>query len=99
MNISALEAGNLVIPLDYLVAGAEPDEFVNCPSMAFMLVHSNTGTRLVFDLGIRRNIQSLPPIVHGYVYIHGEGEGKTCFPVRVEQTSDKPLIKGGVTPD
>ncbi|KIJ20844.1 hypothetical protein PAXINDRAFT_25650, partial [Paxillus involutus ATCC 200175] len=98
-NVSALEAGNLVLPTQYLVAGDAPDEFIDCPSLAFVLTHSKTGTRVVFDLGVRRNIESLPPSLHDYIYKQGEGEGKKGCAVYVEQTADESLIKGGVTPD
>ncbi|KAG1741131.1 beta-lactamase-like protein [Suillus lakei] len=63
MNVSALEAGSLRVPLQIVVAGSSPTDFIRNPSLAFLLRHSKSGHHVVFNLGIRRDIVSLPPAV------------------------------------
>ncbi|KIJ65714.1 hypothetical protein HYDPIDRAFT_110862 [Hydnomerulius pinastri MD-312] len=99
MNVSALEAGNLTVPMDFIVAGYGPDDYVDTPSLAFVLIHAKTGVRIVFDLGVRRDIEALPPALQAFVARQGETEKKGGCRVRTEQTVDESLVKGGVTPD
>ncbi|KIJ65713.1 hypothetical protein HYDPIDRAFT_110861 [Hydnomerulius pinastri MD-312] len=99
MNVSALEAGNINIPLDFLVAGYGPDDLVDAPSLAFVLTHAKTGARIMFDLGIRRDIEALPPEVQAFVFREEDGQGRSGISVRTEHTVHKSLIKAGLPPD
>ncbi|KAG8220915.1 beta-lactamase-like protein [Butyriboletus roseoflavus] len=90
MDVSALEAGSLKVPLKNIVAGASPRAFMRSPSLAFSLRHSKTGYQVVFDLGIRRDIDSLPPGVRNRI-------SHFDFQPQVPQSVSESLRKGGVT--
>ncbi|KAG2136397.1 beta-lactamase-like protein [Suillus clintonianus] len=86
MDVSALEAGHLSVPLDLILAGDQPDEPMNCPSLAFFLRHSKSNKRVVFDLGIHRDIKEFAPAAT-----------ERFLPV-VKQTVAESLEAGGVPP-
>ncbi|EIN08081.1 Metallo-hydrolase/oxidoreductase [Punctularia strigosozonata HHB-11173 SS5] len=58
-HVSALEAGTLHLPLELVIAGAQ--ETIVVPALSFLLRHSSTGRTVVFDLGVRRDFENLPP--------------------------------------
>jgi hypothetical protein len=60
MYVSALEAGHLSVPLS-LMAVDQSDDPITFPSLAFLLRHSESNKRVVFDLGIHRNIKEFAP--------------------------------------
>ncbi|EGN96612.1 hypothetical protein SERLA73DRAFT_75496 [Serpula lacrymans var. lacrymans S7.3] len=88
MEVSALEAGILHMPLQFAIAGASPSDISICPSLAFFLRHSKTEAGLVFDLGIRRDVEGYPPIIQESI--------KKSVPVAVDQTVSESLSKGGL---
>ncbi|KAI0650941.1 Metallo-hydrolase/oxidoreductase [Trametes meyenii] len=90
IDVSALEAGIIHLPLQLFVKGATPEEVNVCPSLAFSLKHSGTGAHLVFDLGLRRDKESYPPSVQGII--------AKWMPIDVPQSVDESLAKGGVDP-
>ncbi|KAH9850220.1 beta-lactamase-like protein [Lenzites betulinus] len=90
VEVSALEAGTLDLPMNFFLMGAPPTEVYACPSLAFSIRHAQSGAHLVFDLGLRRNIASLPPLVQGYV--------AKVMPYTVPQSVDESLAKGGIDP-
>lgn len=87
LDVSALEAGNLRLPIHEFVADIKP-EIVSCPCLAFLLRHSKTGFQIVFDLGTRRDVDEYPPATHKQV---------KNSPM-VKQTVLESLGKGGVQP-
>ncbi|KIJ65712.1 hypothetical protein HYDPIDRAFT_39629 [Hydnomerulius pinastri MD-312] len=91
IDVSALEAGNLLIPMDMILAGAK-HEFVPCPSMAFSLRHSRTGFQMVFDLGVKRNMKDYTPVSQKRIEAIG-------FSPVVKQSVAESLQKGGVAPE
>ncbi|KAH7909072.1 beta-lactamase-like protein [Hygrophoropsis aurantiaca] len=91
IDVSALEAGHLRVPLDFIVAGSAPTDFMKCPSLAFSLSHSKNHTRLVFDLGVRRDLEAYPPSVQSFL-------NKTIL-VDVKQDVAESLVKGGLPPE
>lgn len=91
LDVSALEAGNISLPIDKLVADTEP-ETVSCPSLAFSLRHSKMGYQIVFDLGMRRDFEQYPPVAQRLVRSFG------CSST-VTQTVAESLEKGGVSPN
>ncbi|KAH7908591.1 beta-lactamase-like protein [Hygrophoropsis aurantiaca] len=91
MDVSALEAGHLRVPFDFIVAGADPSEFMYCPSLAFCLRHSEAGSKIVFDLGVRQDAEVYPPKVQSML--------DRGFLVNVNQSVAESLIKGGIPPD
>ena len=90
MDVSALEAGNINLAIDKLVADTEP-EIVSVPSLAFSLRHSKTGFQVVFDLGTRRDFEGYPPATQKRIQSLG-------FSPTVNQTVAESLEKGGVLP-
>ncbi|KAG1877304.1 hypothetical protein F4604DRAFT_670387 [Suillus subluteus] len=86
MYVSALEAGHLSVPWDLIVAGDRPDEPMVCPSLAFLLRHSKSNKRVVFDLGIHRDIKEFAPAA------------TEQFLPDVTQTVAESLESGGVVP-
>ena len=97
MNVSALEAGHLTLPLDSILAGAGPYEVITCPSLSFILQHSTLNKRIVFDLGIRRDVGAYPPAVLDSIKERDDDKpGIRAWP---GQAVDESLIKGGASPD
>ncbi|OJA19587.1 hypothetical protein AZE42_05658 [Rhizopogon vesiculosus] len=86
MDVSALEAGHLKIPLGLVAAGDQPDDPVVCPSLSFFLRHSKSNKRVMFDLGIRKNIREFAP------------SACDIFLPDVKQTAVESLEAGGVSP-
>ncbi|KAI0823287.1 Metallo-hydrolase/oxidoreductase [Trametes gibbosa] len=89
MTVSAIEAGYLELRLRLFVAGSGPNESAMCPSLSFSLRHSATGEHLLFDLGIRRNLETHPPAVRQL------NAGREVI---VRQTAEESLRNGGVDP-
>ncbi|GJJ15897.1 hypothetical protein Clacol_010175 [Clathrus columnatus] len=90
MTVSALEGGHIDIPVGRFLEGAPKSERNIVPAMAFLLTHSKTGTKLVFDLGLRKNIETFPTVIQKNI--------RDIMPVRVDQDVSDSLIKGGVNP-
>lgn len=89
MEVSALEAGFLELRMRLFVAGSGPNESPMCPSLSFSLRHSASGDHLLFDLGIRRKLETHPPAVQQL------NAGRE---VLVLQSVDESLVKGGIDP-
>ncbi|KAI8986265.1 beta-lactamase-like protein [Trametes punicea] len=90
IEVSALEAGIMDLPMHFFIQGATADEVSVCPSLAFSLRHVPSGAHLVFDLGLRRDASSYPPVVQGLV--------EKWMPYTVPQSVDESLLKGGIDP-
>ncbi|KAI0770632.1 hypothetical protein C8Q74DRAFT_1218905 [Fomes fomentarius] len=89
IEVSALEAGILQVILTKFLEGAQPGESTICPSLSFPLRHSVTREHLVFDLGIRRDMEVHPPAVQKSVV--------GCL-ITTLQSVDESLKKGGIDP-
>lgn len=89
IRVSALEAGILQLILQKFIAGAQPGESTICPSLAFSLRHSVNDEHLVFDLGIRKNMDAFPPAVQKSI------AGRL---ITTPQSVDESLLKGGIDP-
>ncbi|KAI0691153.1 Metallo-hydrolase/oxidoreductase [Cerioporus squamosus] len=89
IKVSALEAGILELIHTRFMAGSRPGESTMCPSLAFSLVHSTTGEHLVFDMGIRRDMDVHPPAVQKSI------KGRV---IKTPQSVDESLRKGGIDP-
>lgn len=89
IEVSALEAGTVHLPMHFFIKDPMPGEVSVCPSLAFSLRHIPSGTHLVFDLGLRRDISNYPPLVQEYA--------KKWMPYSVPQTVDESLLKGGIS--
>lgn len=92
-NISALEAGHLVIYLPFFLDPPPPpsDADLEVPSLSFFLQHSSTETKFVFDLGIRKDRENYPPTLEPVFKLLG----RTRIPMDVVDS----LRKGGVEPE
>lgn len=91
MLVSALEGGHVDIPVAFFLEGAPETERLLVPALSFLLTHSKTGTKVVFDLGIRKNIETFPPRLQQRI--------KEFLPVHVKQDVAESLVQGGVEPD
>lgn len=89
-DVSALEAGHLDLRTEVFIDDGKPGEVVRCPSLGFLLRHSKTGHKFVFDLGIRKDWQNYPPPVVEWIH--------TVFPCYVTQDVIESLQKGGLQP-
>ena len=56
-DVSAFDAGNIIMLLGQLVDVAVGDEMTTLPALSFLLRHSRTGEIVLFDLGIRPDIE------------------------------------------
>lgn len=90
LDVSALEAGEMQMHLEIFVDDAEPGSTVTVPSMAFLLTHSKSGQRILFDLGCRRDIDSHPPLTRAFI--------ARWTPYTVPQDVVESLAKGGIAP-
>ncbi|KAI8975865.1 Metallo-hydrolase/oxidoreductase [Trametes punicea] len=90
-NVSALEAGRIQIPLDWAIDTAKEGEKVVVPALSFLLRHTKNGDLFVFDLGIRKDIERLPPAYHKRISLMG-------FKMDVPEDAADALAKGGLAP-
>ncbi|KAJ7616577.1 Metallo-hydrolase/oxidoreductase [Roridomyces roridus] len=89
MVVSALQAGFIDIPLDLAVQG-EARTHRKCPSLAFYVKHSASDKHFIFDLGLRRDWGSYPPMIQKHL-----GQ---LMPCEVPQSVEESCIKGGLDP-
>ncbi|KAI0373433.1 Metallo-hydrolase/oxidoreductase [Pilatotrama ljubarskyi] len=90
-NVSALEAGYIQVPLQWVIDTAKDGETSVLPALAFLIRHSKNGDVFVFDLGIRKDIENLPT---GYLNrINSMG-----FRTDIPQDAADSLAKGGLAP-
>ena len=60
-DVSALNAGRVNMPAELFVSNASQGEESVMPCLSFLIHHHSTGTRMLFDLGIRNDIRDIPP--------------------------------------
>ncbi|KZV89073.1 Metallo-hydrolase/oxidoreductase [Exidia glandulosa HHB12029] len=90
-TVSALEAGYIVLAEKLFVTNADPTIARRCPSLSFLLTHSRTGKRILFDLGIRKDHASstgFPPATQAVV--------KQFYPMDVPRDVGDSLRSGGL---
>ncbi|KAF5351165.1 hypothetical protein D9756_008240 [Leucocoprinus leucothites] len=90
-TVSALESGHMHIVDRIFVNNPENDDLQRVPCLSFLLQHSTNNKKLLFDLGVRKDWQNLPPKVLASI--------PPAFKVEVEQDVVESLAKGGLTPD
>ncbi|KAK3688062.1 beta-lactamase-like protein [Podospora appendiculata] len=56
VTVSALDGGHLTLPERLFVTDADPDKRSTVPSLAFLIQHPPTNLNLVFDLGVKRDL-------------------------------------------
>ncbi|GLB44242.1 putative metallo-beta-lactamase superfamily protein [Lyophyllum shimeji] len=89
-DVSALEAGIIKLSFAGFTTSASSGSAAWVPSLAFLLQHSSNREKFVFDLGIRKDWEKLPPDTHKMV-----SEG---YPVEISQDVAESLAKGGTSP-
>lgn len=71
VTVSALDGGHLTLPEHLFVTDADPNRRVTVPSLSFLIQHpsrgSETPTRLLFDLGMKRNQEQFPPLMQTHI--------------------------------
>ena len=68
VRISALDAGKLTLPEHFFCADQHDKNIRNTvPSMSFLINHSPSGKRVVFDLGMRRDLAKYPPEIQPHL--------------------------------
>ncbi|KAL0569661.1 hypothetical protein V5O48_012304 [Marasmius crinis-equi] len=90
-EVSALEAGIIHLPTKAFIHDGKSGEVVVAPSLSFLLRHSKTGRRLIFDLGLRKDWENYPPSIVRDI--------NDFFRVKVQEDVCESLSKGGLTPD
>ncbi|KAG7095747.1 hypothetical protein E1B28_006457 [Marasmius oreades] len=89
-DVSALEAGFVDLQTAMFIDDGKPDEIITGPCLAFLLRHSRTGHKFVFDLGTRKDWENYPPAVVQWIH--------EVFHSRVPQDAIESLQKGGLAP-
>ncbi|KAI0371118.1 Metallo-hydrolase/oxidoreductase [Pilatotrama ljubarskyi] len=92
VQVSALYAGSVDVPVAWVLDGVEEDERMTVPALAFLIRHPAKSDKLLFDLGIRPDWQNLPPPLTKYVVDH------LGFRISVPQDAVTALAKGGLEP-
>lgn len=63
IQLFRLPAGDIHLPLWMFVAGSSKEVVSPCPSMSWLLVHPPTKKRIIFDLGLPKDVSCLTPSV------------------------------------
>ncbi|PIL34060.1 hypothetical protein GSI_03769 [Ganoderma sinense ZZ0214-1] len=91
-NVSALEAGHVKAPLAWMLADVEDDEFITLPVLSYLVRHHSNGDSLLFDLGLRKDWQNLPPGLVRHI------TDKLKFELDIPSDIVDSLAKGDTTP-
>ena len=77
VQVSALNGGSLTLPERLFVTDADPDKRATVPSLCFLIQHPSppstfsssnpTPKRLIFDLGVKRDLTSYVPGMHAHI--------------------------------
>lgn len=94
VSVHALPAGHFSLPEYQFVHPVSEDARKTVPSLAFLIQHqdlqSGQVTRIVFDLGLRRDIKRYAAPIQKHV--------ETRQPMTTDPDVVKSLAKGGLTP-
>lgn len=92
VSVHALSAGHFSLPEYQFVHPVSRDARKSVPSLAFLIQHHDQGrvTRIVFDLGLRRDITRYAEPIQKHV--------TTRQPMTTDPDVVKSLAKGGLTP-
>ncbi|EJD06986.1 Metallo-hydrolase/oxidoreductase [Fomitiporia mediterranea MF3/22] len=90
-DISALEGGLIHMPCHMFVTTAPEDEKKVVPSLSFLVTHRNSQRRIVFDLGIRSDIENYPEFTRRRL--------SDVFNAGVPCDVPTALAKGGLKPE
>ncbi|KAJ5601453.1 hypothetical protein N7510_010987 [Penicillium lagena] len=90
VRLQRLEGGYLELPMHLFVKGASTENIRRVPSMCWLITHEPSQTKIVFDLGVRKDIENYPPAVHERL--------KTVILTDVQQDSITSLEQAGINP-
>ncbi|CAO2650106.1 Nn.00g013980.m01.CDS01 [Neocucurbitaria sp. VM-36] len=94
VSVHALSCGRFTLPEYQFVQPVSQDARRTVPSLGFLIEHKNSDTgrltRIVFDLGLRRNLKRYAPPIQKHV--------ETRQPITTDPDVTKSLAKGGLTP-
>lgn len=94
VSVHALSGGHFTLPEYQFVHPVSREARSTVPSLAFLVQHkdsiSGQVTRLVFDLGLRRDVQRYSAPIQKHI--------ETRQPMTTEPDVTKSLAKGGLTP-
>ncbi|KAH8812579.1 beta-lactamase-like protein [Xylogone sp. PMI_703] len=93
VTVHALSSGFLTLPEHLFVEGAREGDRKTVPSISFLIQHRDaTGqlTRIVFDMGIRKNLEKYPPSLQSHL--------KSRQPLSSEPDVKDSLELGGLKP-
>jgi len=95
VEVFALQAGHLTLPERFFVNPASETARRTVPSLAFLIIHqdpvTNHKTRILFDLGLRRDIARYPEPIQKHI--------ETRQPLTTLPDVTQSLAAGGLTPD
>lgn len=90
IGLVRLSAGGLHLPTNLFVAGADAKSNPLCPSMSWLLHHGPSKRKILFDLGMRKDIQNHTPAVYRRL--------QTLIKPVVEEDVFETLLKRGLNP-
>jgi glyoxylase-like metal-dependent hydrolase (beta-lactamase superfamily II) len=84
---------NLTVPADTLVEPViKGHELMNFPTVSFLIVHKQSGRKILFDLGCKRDFWNLPPPISSVIDAKVPG-------IKVEKSLADVLEEGGIRLD
>ena len=66
-------------------------DYLDCPAFSFLIEHVSSGRKILFDLGVRKDWENLPPVIVKRIKDGG-------WKVTVEKGIAEILQEGGVAP-
>jgi len=91
VTVHALGAGHLTIAERFFITPSDPEAKKTVPSLSFLVQHKGVDgkiTRIVFDLGMRRDLNLYPPVLQNHISSRG--------PVSTDPDVVASLAKGGI---
>lgn len=92
-TVHALSTGSLTLPERFFITPADNEAKRTVPSLSFLIQHhsaDNVTTRLVFDLGLRRDTNLYPEVLQKHI--------QSRSPVSTQPDAVASLAKGGLSP-
>ena len=94
-TVHALDGGHLTVPEHAFITPADPEAKTYVPSLCFLIQHTHASTskttRVVFDLGLRRDLTLYPEVLQKHV--------ESRRPISTEPDVVASLKSGGLTVD
>ena len=91
ITLSALQGGYLWLPEREFISPCDENAVHKAPSLCFLLTHPPTGTKIVYDLGLRKDWENYPP-----AFVHRVRAG--VRKIDVSQDVKDSVLAGGINP-